>query len=397
MSRVRPGGTEEVPILSALGRVLAQDVRAREDIPPFDRSPLDGYAVRAEDLAGATRATPAALKVIAEVPAGRVSPLPVSPGTAVKIMTGAPIPPGANAVVKVEDTDGGGELVRVFSSLRPESNIARAGEDVQMGELVLEKGMVLRSGAIGMLAAVGVSPVPVYRKPRVAVLCTGEELVDILAFLSPGKIRNSNLYGLAAAIMEAGGEPVLMATVPDRLEDIITQLEQALEAADLVVTTGGASVGEYDLMRDAFRLAGAEMLFWRVAMKPGTPALAAEKDGKLLIGLSGNPAAALIAFEHLVRPAILLMGGRQKWQRPRASGVMAEGFAKGGGPRRFLRVTAHREGGGYRVDLTGKQSPGVLQSILRCNALVDVPAGSSPLQAGQEVQLILLTESEDAE
>ncbi|WP_227761743.1 molybdopterin molybdotransferase MoeA [Zhaonella formicivorans] len=392
LSRISPLVAEEVCLLEAIGRVLAQDVYARDNIPPFARSPLDGFALRAEDTFQASRLKPANLKVIAEVPAGFVLPAPLAPGTAVKIMTGAPIPDGANAVVKKEDTDEGGEYVRIYQPIAPDSNIARAGEDVRAGERVLTRGMVLHSGAVGMLAALGVSRVPVSRKPRVAVLCTGEELMDVEKSLLPGKIYNSNLYSLSASIIAAGGEPVLLGTVPDRLEKIAAGLRSGLEEADLVISTGGASVGDYDLMYAAFCSMEAEVLFRRIAIKPGTPALAAQKNGKLLVGLSGNPAAASITFELLVRPLILKLQGREKWQRPQVTGIMVDDFSKGGGPRRFLRAAASYEEGLYKVRLAGKQTPGVLKSIVYCNALVDVPADSPPLKAGQEVQVILLTD-----
>lgn len=394
LDKVQPTQEEVVDLKMCLGRILAQDIHAQDPVPAFDRSPLDGYAVRAEDIAGASKEKPITLKVIGEVPAGHVAPISLEPMTAMKIMTGAPIPPGADAVIRKEDTDEGTKEVRIFVSLTAKSNIAHAGEDVKAGEKVLSQGMLLHSGAVGILAALGVKQVPVFRKPKVALLCTGEELVDVGSPLAPGKIYNSNLYGLAAAIQEAGGEPYILGTVSDDVEAIKEKLQQGVEKADLVVSTGGASVGDYDLISAAYEELKAEVLFQRVAMKPGTPALAAQKEGKLLLGLSGNPAAALISFELLARPVILMMGGRTCWQRPRVKGIMMEDFLKRGGPRRFLRSQVHWEDGAYRVYLTGRQSPGVLKSILHCNALVDVPAGSPPLKVGQEVEVILLWDRE---
>ncbi|MEW6661510.1 MAG: gephyrin-like molybdotransferase Glp [Bacillota bacterium] len=394
LSCVRPPVVEEVALLEALGRVLARDVYSVEDIPPFDRSPLDGYAVRAKDTEEASATVPARLKVIAELPAGLVWPVPLSQGTAIKIMTGAPIPPGANAIIKIEDVQPLDNEILIRTPLKPDSNIVKAGEDVKAGELVLKRGSFLNAGAIGMLAAVNRETLPVFEKPKIAVICTGEELVELGAVRGPGKIRNSNLYAISAAVIEAGGQPILMGTVPDRLEEISRAMEQGLEQADLIVTTGGASVGEYDLVGEAYSKINSEILFRRVAVKPGTPTLAAKRSSQLLVGLSGNPAAALIGFEFLVRPLIKVMSGWSSCFRPRVEAVMAEDFNKAGGPRRFLRAMVKKQEGSYRVFLAGKQSPGILKSILHCNALVDVPEGSGPLKAGEKVEAIILAESE---
>jgi molybdopterin molybdotransferase len=393
LSCARPPVMEEVAILEALGRILARDIYATEDIPPFDRSPLDGYAVRAIDSQSASEILPARLKVIAELPAGLDWPVPLSQGTAIKIMTGAPIPPGANTVIKTEDVGILDEEVLIRMPLKPDSNIIKRGDDVRAGELVLKRGSFLNVGGIGMLAAVNRPVVPVYEKPKVAVMCTGEELVELGAARGHGKIRNSNLYAISAAIMEAGGLPILMRTVPDRLEEIYKALEQALEQADLVITTGGASVGEYDLINKAYNEINSELLFKRVAVRPGTPTLAAKRGSQLLVGLSGNPAAALIGFEFLVRPLIKAMSGWHSFFRPRVEAIMVEDFNKAGQIRRFLRAVVKKQEGTYYAFLAGKQSPGVLKSILHCNALVDVPEDRGPLIAGDKVQAIILDES----
>jgi len=394
LSCVRPPVVEEAAILEALGRVLARDIYSVEDIPPFDRSPLDGYALRAKDTEEASADFPARLKVIAELPAGLVWPIPLYSGTAIKIMTGAPIPPGANAIIKMEDVELFDNEILIRTALKPGSNIIRAGEDVKRGELVLKKDTLLNAGGIGMLAAVNRSTIPVFEKPKVAVICTGEELVELGAFRGPGKIRNSNLYAVSAAVIEAGGRPVLIGTAPDRLEEISKAMERGLEQADLVVTTGGASVGEYDLIAEAYKKINSEILFRKVAVKPGTPTLAAKRSSQVLVGLSGNPAAALIGFEFLVRPLIKFMSGAPDCFRPRIDAVMAEDFNKAGGTRRFLRAVIKKNEGSYHVFLAGKQSPGILKSILYSNALIDVPEDSGPLLAGQRVEAIILAESE---
>jgi len=394
LSYVRPPVVEEVLLLESLGRVLARDIYSAEDIPPFDRSPVDGYAVRAKDTEKASAEVPVRLKIIAELPAGLVWPVPLSSGTAIKIMTGAPIPLGANAIIKVEDVRAYANEVWIEAPMKPDSNIIKAGEDIRAGELFLTRGTFLGAGAIGVLAAANKQTVPVFERPRIALICTGEELVLPGAVRGPGKIRNSNLYAISAAIIEAGGQPILMGTVPDRLDEISRVMEQALEQSDLVVTTGGASVGEYDLIYKAYGEINSEILFRRVAVRPGSPTLAAKRRSQLLVGLSGNPAAAFIGFEFFVRPLIKTMSGWSNFMRIKVEAFITEDFNKAGGPRRFLWATLIKQEGIYRVALAGKQSPGILKSILRCNALIDVPEGSGPLKEGQQVLAVILNESE---
>jgi len=381
---------EEIGLLQSLNRVLAHDIYAGDNLPPFDRSPLDGYAVRAEDIAPASLENPVCLEVIEEIRAGYEAVREVTPGTAIAVMTGSPLPGGADVVVMFEETQRQGQAVSVCKSYPANSNISRAGEDVRKGEMVLEAGSVITPGAVGMLAALGYSRVEVFRRPRVALLSTGDELVDIDQPLRPGKIRNSNLYALAAAVQEAGGETVLLGVAPDEREATAHKVSQGLAEADLVLTTGGVSVGDYDVVKEVLAGLGADLLFWRVAMKPGTPSVAAKKGDKLVIGLSGNPAAALITFELLVRPALRKMQGRKGIWRQGATAVMEDQFLKNGRQRRFLRAMVYREKGGYRVALAGKQNPGVMKSILHCNALIDVPPERGPLQAGDTVEVILL-------
>ncbi|MEG0371736.1 MAG: molybdopterin molybdotransferase MoeA [Clostridium sp.] len=389
LSKVEPVDIEMVNILNLLGRTLGQDIYANNNIPPFDRSPLDGYAIKSQETICASYDKPAKFKVIGTVAAGDVFTGEVISGCAVKIMTGAPLPNGFDVVVRKEDTDNGQEYVEVYTPLKPYSNFACKGEDVKIGEKLLSKGDRVNCSIIGMLAALGLYESPVYKMPRVAILSTGTELQELGRTLTPGKIYNSNLYSIAASVSEIGGQPIFLDTAKDDLDEIITKIQLGLKEADIVVTTGGASVGDYDLIGQAFEKIGAKLLFWRVSMKPGTPVLAAQKDGKLLIGLSGNPAAALISFELLVRPLILKMAGSLNLKRPTIKGTLIDDFNKTSTQRRFLRVSVQRKNNIYEISLSGKQNPGVLKSMLYCNGLVDIPSNCA-LKKGQEIDVILL-------
>ncbi len=380
---------EVVELLSAHGRVLAQDIFAPINQPPFDRSPLDGYALRGADIAAAAPGVPARLRVTENVPAGYLARGRVETGTAMRIMTGAPIPAGADTVVRVEDTREKDGWVEVFVSLAPGSNIVRTGEDIRQGEMVLKGGRLLNAPEIGVLAALGIPRVEVFKRPRVAILSTGDELVALERELTPGKIYNSNLYALAASVLEAGGEPVPLGSVADRPEEIARKISEGLGKSDLVLTTGGASVGEHDRIREAMTCSGADLLFWKIKMKPGTPVVAGEASGKLILGLSGNPAAALISFEVLVRPLIRKMAGFDKLYRPRLTVKLLEDFRKQGKQRRFLRARVGVVDGELCARLSSAQSPGVLKSLLSTNSLLDVTGGRGPLSKGEQVEAIL--------
>ncbi|MHB1126491.1 MAG: molybdopterin molybdotransferase MoeA [Bacillota bacterium] len=381
---------EKVDLLSSLGRVLASDVYSRTDLPPFDRSPLDGYAVISSDTIPATREHPAKLQVIEEIPAGSVSRETLRPGYAVKIMTGAALPQGADAVIRYEDTGKDGNKVMIYSPLASGSNIGRAGEDVKKGELVIKQGKTINSGVIAMLAALGREKIKTYRKPIVAIMSTGDELIDIGRPLGPGQIYNSNIYALAAAVRENGGEPLLLGTVPDRLEEVAKLISMGVEKADLVISTGGVSVGDYDVVKEAMVEAGLELVFWRINMKPGTPVACGWGRNKLVLGLSGNPAAALITFHLLIIPVLRRMSGFSDLMLTKVEAIMEDSFTKKSSQRRFLRANVRQENERYLIRLTGMQSPGVMKSLLECNALVDVPAGSGAIKVGEKLETIIL-------
>lgn len=382
---------EQVPLAECWQRVLAETVVADTDFPPFDRSPLDGYAVIPADVAAATNEKPVVLRQIDNVPAGSIARETVVPGTACRIMTGAPIPPGASGVVRLEDTASAAGLVEIFDGRGIGQNICRRGEEVAAGEEVISVGTVIRAGVMGMLAVLGKDKPLVFRKPRVALLATGSELIPVSEPLVPGKIRNSNSYMLSGQVYEAGAEPIVLEDACDDVDQIVQRIEEAPEC-DVYLTTGGASVGDYDLMRQVFDKMGISVMFDRVSMKPGMPVLAGTLGGKVYLGLSGNPASASNAFEQLVRPLLLKMSGRVHWWRPQVKAVLTTAFTKGTGVKRFVWSRCWQEGREYLVEPLGLQGNGMLKSVLAANALIVIPADRPSLASGTEVDVLLLTE-----
>jgi molybdopterin molybdotransferase len=385
--------TSCVSLFKASGRILSQDIQATSNLPPFNRSPLDGYALQAIDTETADRLQPVSLAVIEEVPAGYMPRKRVTPGTAIKVMTGAPIPEGADVVIKYEDVKQEQDTITLFHKLKAGSNIVLAGEDVVEGEIIAATGSVLTSPLVGLLAAQGFAEVPVFNKAKIAILSTGDEVIDPAEQLQPGKIYNSNMHSLFASCIELGAAPLAMGIVPDKAQVIAERISQALRTADIVITTGGVSVGDYDAVPDALKELSADILFWKINMKPGSPAIAAVKDDKLIIGLSGNPAAALITFDLLVVPLIKKMRGRGRHQPFTVSAVLANSFTKSSPQRRFLRAQLYRKNRTVYARLTGEQGNGVLKSMIDCNALIDVPAGSGPLAVGQQISALILDSS----
>lgn len=375
--RVKTVEPEAVRLADAYQRVLAQDVHSKVDMPPFDRSPLDGYAYSAGDLDRA----PLSLKVVSEIPAGTWSERVIGPGECARIFTGAPMPQGANCVVRQEDTEETGELVTIHKPVLAHSNMVKKGEETQIGEVALKSGEILTPSAIGLLASLGVDEVKVYRRPKVGVLSTGSELVDVGTPLLPGKIYNSNTYTLQGLLLEAGCEVKIAPFVSDDLEETIQALE-SLQDTDVVVTTGGASGGDYDLIREALIGMGCELLFWKLNLKPGTPAAVGVKGEKLFFSLSGNPAAAVITFELLVRPALRKLKGRSSQERT-FSVHMDSGFGKSGKQRRFLRARAVFRNGEIWADPNYAQSSGILRSMKGSHLLVDIPGGHGPVKQGE--------------
>lgn len=379
LSRIRVVATEQVPLINSYHRVLAAEVYSPLAMPPFDRSPLDGYSYRAEELTSGVLH----LNVVSEVPAGTWPEREIAAGEAAKIFTGAPIPVGANCVVRVEDTETDGNTVTIRRPVLPGANVVPSGDEIQKGDTLLKAGTVLSAPAVGLLAAAGVNEVEVYRRPLVGIISTGTELMDVGRPLAPGKIYNSNSYTLRGLIQEIGCDVKVVPFVPDSLPETLQALEE-LSDTDLVVSTGGASVGDYDLMRQGLEEFGCNVLFWKINMKPGTPASVAIKDDKqMFFSLSGNPAAAMVTFELLVRPALRKCMGCLDWQGPEFLVKMAGGFKKSGRQRRFLRAKAVYRDGEIWADLSPAQGSGILRSMIGSDLLVDVPAGHGIVQEGE--------------
>jgi len=381
---------ETVPVLDALGRVLAEDVFSPGDIPPHANSAMDGYAVQAADTASASAAMPVRLHVLADLPAGYVSEAAVTPGTAVRIMTGAPIPAGADGVVKVEDTASAGDWVDVRVTIASGQFVRPVGEDVRRGDRVLRQGAYVRPQEIGMLAALGCSEVRVTRRPRVAILATGDELVPIDAPLAPGKIRDANSYSNAAQVTGCGAEAILLGIATDQVAALKRKIQAGLaESVDLFLTSGGVSVGDFDVVKQVLASEG-QIDFWRVRMKPGKPLAFGRIGGVPVVGLPGNPVSAMVSFETFVRPAILRMLGATGGQRPRVKATLMDALPHKDGRRHFVRVRVEWQDGEYRAHLTGGQGSGILSSMVKANGLAIIPEAWSHADEGTRVEVILL-------
>lgn len=391
-----PKGETQVNLFAAAGRVLSQDIKAKFNIPAFDRSPLDGYAMRAADIVSASQENPVYLQVIEEIAAGYVAAKSVLPGTTIKVMTGAPIPDGADVVIKYEELHRVGDDLQVCQKLKSGSNIVPAGEDVKTGEIIAARGTKITPPVLGLIASLGITEVPVYEKIRVALLSTGDELLNPGEPLKPGKIYNSNLYTLHAQCCELGIDTIPLGIVDDNQAAIAAQMQKGLQEADLVITTGGVSVGDYDLVKVAVADIGAEKLFWKVDMKPGSAMIAARKGQQLIIGLSGNPASSLVAFDLLVTPVLRKMSGLVRHLPVKTEVILAEDFGKSSPQRRFLRGSIYKQGGRDYIKLTGVQANGVLKSMVGCNVLADVPAGSSGLNAGEKLTAHIIGKLEES-
>ncbi|MCS7260755.1 MAG: molybdopterin molybdotransferase MoeA [Anaerolineae bacterium] len=390
---ISPLDGETVPITEALDRVLFEDVVSPLDIPPFVNAAMDGYAVRAADVAGASHATPAVLRVIGEIAAGSVPQGEVRAGTAMRIMTGAPMPPGSDAVVPFEDTDQGRAQVRIYAAVQRGDNVRLAGEDIRQGQVVLHARHTLRPADIGVLAAMGYPTVRVFRRPRVAILATGDELVDVNEPVTPGKIRNSNEYTSIALVRRYGGIPLPLGIARDTPESLTAKIRAGLEqGADLFLTSAGVSVGDFDMVKHVLAAEG-EMIFWQVAIKPGKPLAFGHVRGVPLLGLPGNPVAAVVAFEVFARPAILKLGGRTDWRKPSVMAVLDEDV-RNSGRRHFMRARVRREPDGYHVTTRGSgvqvQGSGILSSLVWANGLAVVPEDVTFLPAGSTVEVWML-------
>lgn len=390
LAAVIPVGAERVPLSRCGGRILAQDLTAEENIPPFDRSPYDGYAFRAADTVGVSKEHPVTLRILEEIPAGSVPTVKVTEGTAVKLLTGAPIPPGADAVTKYEVTEFTGETVTLFTPAESGENIVRTGEDVRKGEILVRCGDVVDPGVAGTLAAQGTALPLVYRVPRIGIVSTGSELTEVEETPGPGKIRNSNRYTLETVLTAIGCEPVYLGLAGDSAEEICALLKKGLAECDAVISTGGVSVGDYDLTPDAMELAGAELLFRGVAMKPGMACAYGVCRGKLICGLSGNPASSLTNFYAVALPALRKLAGRRDYLPEEFTVTLSNGFGKKSPATRFLRGRLELKDGTACMTVPKDQGNVVLSSTIGCNMMAVVPAGSGPLAAGTVLKGFLL-------
>ncbi len=393
-AHVRVLETETVPLAQASGRRVAARIAAPHPYPAFRRSGMDGYAVRAADLAAASRDTPVVLEVVEHIPCGCVPERPVASGQTSRIMTGAMLPEGADTVVMFEMTEtierDGAACISVMKPLVSGTNVSGIGSEVGEAELLLEEGRVIGAGETALLAVFGITEVPVYRRPTIAILSTGSELLPADAPLEPGKIRNSNAWMLAERVRALGGIPLVLETAADELEHVRAAILEALAQADAVITSGGVSVGDYDVLADWLVSWEGTTLFTKVAMRPGSPTSAGVLYGKLIFALSGNPGACFVGFELFVRPALAAMQGTAGPALQRIRALLGEGFPKVNNYPRYVRGTlSFAEGRVYAVTHRHNQS-GSLISIKDTTALIVIPAGGSGLQPGDLVDVLLL-------
>ncbi len=400
-SRLEP---ERKPVLEAMGQVLAENVVAPNDIPPLDNTAMDGYAVHASDTTGASERSPRELRVVADLAAGYVLDTPVGRGEAVRIMTGAPMPPGADSVVPFEETDEPlrdvGQAasktgsVRVFKAANPGANIRYRAEDVTAGQTVLQAGRVIRPSEVGVLSSIGLTHVMVYRRPVVAILSTGDEITEPGQPLTPGHIYDANAQSVAAMVMKYGGVPRLLGIARDTVEDLSAKIREGLDA-DMIVTSAGVSRGDFDVVKDVLAREGA-IDFWTVRMRPGKPlafgALSAP-DGRRVphLGLPGNPVSSMVSFELFGRPSIFTMLGRSDWERPVVKAIARERITNGDGRRFYARcIVSQGEDGRMYADLTGPQGSGILTSMSSANALTIIPETQDEALPGEEIDVMML-------
>ena len=389
LSALKTRPPESVLLAGALGRTLARDIKARENIPPFDKATMDGYALRAEDIRAAGKDAAVELEVLEDLPAGRVSRRSVGRGQAVRIMTGAPLPKGADAVVMVEDTERSGGRVIIRRAVRPADNTGQAGEDLKKGELVLERGAVIGPAETGMLAATGLARVPVVRRPKLAVIATGDEIVEPGERKAAGQIRNSNGPALLAMALRAGADAKYLGIARDSSSSLRAKLARA-KGTDILVLTGGVSVGDYDLVKDELRAAGVKPVFWQVRIKPGKPVFFGRRGSRLVFGLPGNPTSAMVTFLLFVQPAIERMLGRKKPGPRGGRAVLTEDVVLKPGRTQFLRGVLDAEGPVLTVTPYPDQKSGVLRSMARSRVLIVVPADVSRLEKGQDVEILYI-------
>lgn len=387
LSEVHPLASETISLTEGAGRFATKAITAGIDLPHFDNSAMDGYAVRAADVRGASRERPAKLKLVGRTPAGQTFEGNVGAGECVRVFTGSPMPQGADAVVMQEDTDTNPhspDEVQIFDEVKAWENIRFRGEDIKQGDVLVEAGQKLTAGRLALLGAVGVTEVQAGRKPVVGILATGTELREPGAKLRPGEIYESNRLAISTLVKQMGGEPKILPLTPDSLEATREALRKAFAGCDAVVTSGGVSVGEYDFVKDAVEALRGQLSFWRVSIKPGKPFVFGRCGEKPLFGLPGNPVSAMVTFVLLVRPALMRMQGASRMALPSHPGVLLEALNNRGDRPHFVRVTVDESGG---VRSAGTQASHVLGSLASANGLVEV-APESRLETGAQVRVL---------
>jgi molybdopterin molybdotransferase len=395
LAEITPLSTIRVPLPESLGHILAEDVISQEDIPPFANSAMDGFALLSHDSQPRDGQSPR-LRITGAVAAGYVADHPVEPGTAMRIMTGAPVPPGADTVIQVELTRSNrpeSEWVEIMQEVAPGNNIRPAGEDMRSGQTVLLRGTEIGPWEIGVLATLGWTDVPVIRRPRVAILGTGDEVVDVHEPLRPGKIRNSNSYLLEAAVRKAGAEPQRLGVARDTVESLREKFSQAIQC-DLIITSGGVSVGEFDLVKNIMTEQG-EIHFWRINMRPGKPVAFGHIGTIPLLGLPGNPVSAAVTFELFGRPVIRKMLGHAHLLHPQADVVVEDGVSERVMRRHYVRAHVERRDGRLIAHTTGNQGSNIMTSLLNANALLIVPEGGTVIPPGGTAKAIMLAWPEE--
>ena len=399
LEHFQPLPTEIITLAQAAGRVLAEDIVASQDIPSFANSSMDGYAVRAGEVAGASKEQPIPLKVSGDIPAGSPLPKPLTEGTAMRIMTGAPLPEGAEAVIPVEDTDdkrdhSGSpppEAIHFYKGTTLGANVRPIGQDVRRGDVVLRAGASLRAASIRVLASLGHAQVTVHRQPLVAIVSTGDELVEVEQTPGPGQIRDTNSYTLAAAVESYGARALRLGIARDRAELVREKLLAALEAkADLILSSAGVSVGAYDVVKEVVEAEGA-LNFWRVKMRPGKPVAFGHVRGTPFFGLPGNPVSALVSLEVFGRPAILKMSGRRRWDKLAVRARLTEPLHSDG-RESYLRAVIEWRGDEYVARTTGDQGSAILTSLVKANSLLIVPEGVMEVKEGEGVTVWIMEE-----
>jgi molybdopterin molybdotransferase len=399
LTEFKPVDFETLQLKDSFGRVLAKTIISEIDLPVFTNSSMDGFAVRAEDLKNASTSQPMKLRVVADIPAGEITTIRLESGQAARIMTGAPLPAGADAVTPIENTDHhqirhkpDSDLpqdVMVFQKVSGGDYIRLQGQDVQRGEEVLLAGTKIKPQDIGFLAMLGVDQLQVYRRPKIALISTGDELVPLGQSLQPGKIHDSNAYTLSALVRRVGGEPIYLGILSDKEEAVRMGLDHAVNAgADLILSTAGVSVGAFDFVRQVVETHG-QLSFWRVNMRPGKPLAFGSYRGTPFIGLPGNPVSAFVGFEVFVRPALLKLSGLSITDRPTVK-VKLEEFISSDGRQSYLRAIVRPDKSGWIARLTGHQGSGNMRSLVQANALLIIPSGVKSLPVGAETEAWLL-------